>query len=85
MDLQPELPLPPPPLRADQPYVPRMSTSSSIARGWPILNGSRASRSSRPTPEGRGVHRRVDSVPGELPEASLTSEDERIHAHSLTM
>jgi hypothetical protein len=35
--------------------------------------------------EGRGVHRRVDGSCGELPETTAISEDERIHARSVTL
>jgi hypothetical protein len=35
--------------------------------------------------EGRGVHRRVDGGCGELPETTTISEDERIHARSVTL
>src|SRR6516164_4524197 len=84
---QPELPLPPPPLRPDQPYLParmvnefqycpRLAYLEWVQKEW---------QDSADTVEGRGVHRRIDRGSGELPEAESISEDERIHARSVTL
>ena len=65
-DLQPELPLPPPPLTRDQPYVParmvnefqycpRLAYLEWVQGEWAELAD---------TVEGRGVHRRVDRGSG---------------------
>jgi CRISPR-associated endonuclease Cas1/CRISPR-associated protein Cas4 len=87
MDLQPELPLPPPLLREDQPYVPaRIVNEFQYCPRLAYLEWVQGEwAESADTVEGRGVHRRVDSVPGELPEASSISENERIHARSVTV
>ncbi|HZT88581.1 MAG TPA: CRISPR-associated endonuclease Cas1 [Stellaceae bacterium] len=87
MDLQPELPLLPPPLREDQPpvparmvnefqYCPRLAYLEWVQGEW---------ADSADTVEGRGVHRRVDGGSGELPEAAAIGEDERLHARSVTL
>lgn len=87
MDLQPELPLPPPPLRDDQPYVPaRMVNEFQYCPRLAYLEWVQGEwAESADTVEGRGVHRRVDGGSGELPEASTFAEDERIHARSVTL
>ncbi len=87
MDLQPELPLPPPPLRDDQPYVPaRMVNEFQYCPRLAYLEWVQGEwAESADTVEGRGVHRRVDGGSGELPEASTLTEDERIHARSVTL
>ena len=87
MDLQPELPLPPPPLRPDQPYVPaRMVNEFQYCPRLAYLEWVQGEwAESADTVEGRGVHRRVDASSGELPEADAIGDDERIHARSLTL
>jgi CRISPR-associated endonuclease Cas1/CRISPR-associated protein Cas4 len=87
MDLQPELPLPPPPLRGDQPYVPaRMVNEFQYCPRLAYLEWVQGEwAESADTTEGRGVHRRVDGGSGELPDASSIAEDERIHARSVTL
>ena len=87
MDLQPELPLPPPPLRDDQPYVPaRMVNEFQYCPRLAYLEWVQGEwAESADTVEGRGVHRRVDRGSGELPEAEALGEDERIHARSVTL
>src|SRR6516225_6468741 len=86
-DLKPELPLPPPPLREDQPYVPaRMVNEFQYCPRLAYLEWVQGEwAESADTVEGRGAHRHVDSVPGELPEASSIGEHERIHARSVTV
>ena len=87
MDLQPELPLPLPPLRPDQLYVParmvnefqycpRLAYLEWVQGEWAELAD---------TVEGRGVHRRVDGSSGELPEAEAIGDDARIHVRSVTL
>ncbi len=87
MDEQPELPLPPPPLRPDQPYLParmvnefqycpRLAYLEWVQGEWAELAD---------TVEGRGVHRRIDRGPGALPEPAEIGDDERIHARSVTL
>ncbi|MGE3783915.1 MAG: CRISPR-associated endonuclease Cas1 [Alphaproteobacteria bacterium] len=87
MDLQPELPLPPPPLREDQPYVPaRMVNEFQYCPRLAYLEWVQGEwAESVDTVEGRGVHRRVDGGSGELPEAAVIGVDERIHARSVTL
>src|SRR5438105_2748329 len=87
MDVQPELPLPPPPLRPDQPYVPaRMVNEFLYCPRLAYLEWVQGEwAESADTVEGRGVHRRVDSTPGQLPEAEAIGDDERIHARSITL
>src|SRR5580704_19714598 len=70
MDLQPELPLPPPPLRPDQPYVPaRMVNEFQYCPRLAYLEWVQGEwAESADTVEGRGVHRRVDRGAGALPE-----------------
>ena len=82
MDLQPELPLLPPPLRPDQPYVPaRMVNEFQYCPRLAYLEWVQGEwAESADTVEGRGVHRRVDGTSGELPEAEAIGDDERIHA-----
>jgi len=87
MDLQPELPLPPPPLRPDQPYVPaRMVNEFQYCPRLAYLEWVQGEwAESADTVEGRGVHRRVDGSSGELPEAEAIGEEERIHARSIIL
>lgn len=87
MDLQPELPLPPPPLRDDQPYVPaRMVNEFQYCPRLAYLEWVQGEwAESADTVEGRGVHRRVDRGSGELPEAEAIGDDERLHARSVTL
>ncbi len=87
MDLEPELPLPPPPLRDDQPYVPaRMVNEFQYCPRLAYLEWVQGEwAESADTVEGRGVHRRVDRGSGELPQAEALGEDERIHARSVTL
>jgi len=86
-DLQPELPLPPPPLKDDQPYVPaRMVNEFQYCPRLAYLEWVQGEwAESADTVEGRGVHRRVDRGSGELPEAAAIGDDERIHARSVTL
>src|SRR5438132_1146188 len=60
MDLQPELPLPPPPLRDEQPYLPaRMVTEFHYCPRLAYLEWVQGEcAESADTVEGRGVHRR---------------------------
>lgn len=93
MDLQPELPLPPPRLRPDQPYVPaRMVNEFQYCPRLAYLEWVQGEwADTADTVDGRGVHRRVDRPGGQLPEpeAIATSgagpEDEHIHARSVTL
>jgi CRISP-associated protein Cas1 len=87
MDLQPELPLPPPPLRGDQPYVPaRMVNEFQYCPRLAYLEWVQGEwADSADTVEGRGVHRHVDRGSGELPEADAVGDSERIHARSVTL
>jgi CRISPR-associated endonuclease Cas1/CRISPR-associated protein Cas4 len=57
-------------------YCPRLAYLEWVQGEW---------AESADTVEGRGAHRHVDSVPGELPEASSIGEHERIHARSVTV
>jgi CRISPR-associated protein Cas4 len=86
IDLQPELPLPPP-LRPDQPYVPaRMVNEFQYCPRLAYLEWVQGEwAESADTVEGRGVHRRVDGTAGKLPEAEAIGDDERIHARSITL
>jgi CRISP-associated protein Cas1 len=87
MDLQPELPLPPPPLKDDQPYVPaRMVNEFQYCPRLAYLEWVQGEwAESADTIEGRGVRRRVDRGPGELPEADAIGDNERVHARSVTL
>jgi CRISP-associated protein Cas1 len=87
MDIQPELPLPPPPLAADQPYVPaRMVNEFQYCPRLAYLEWVQGEwAESADTVEGRGVHRRVDRGGGELPEAETIGGDEPVHARSVTL
>jgi CRISPR/Cas system-associated exonuclease Cas4 (RecB family) len=87
MDLQPELPLPPPPLRPDQPYLPaRMVNEFQYCPRLAYLEWVQGEwAESADTVEGRGVHRRVDRGAGALPEPEEIADDERIHARSVTL
>jgi CRISP-associated protein Cas1 len=87
MDLQPELPLPPPPLKGEEPYVPaRMVNEFQYCPRLAYLEWVQGEwADSADTVEGRGVHRRVDRGGGELPEPAALGEDERIHARSITL
>jgi CRISPR-associated protein Cas4 len=87
MDEQPELPLPPPPLRPDQPYLPaRMVNEFQYCPRLAYLEWVQGEwAESADTVEGRGVHRRIDRGPGALPEPEQIGDDERIHARSVTL
>src|SRR5438105_14990410 len=87
IDEQPELPLPPPPLRPDQPYLPaRMINEFQYCPRLAYLEWVQGEwAESADTVEGRGVHRRVDRGFGELPEAAAIGVDERLHARSVTL
>jgi CRISP-associated protein Cas1 len=84
---QPELPLPPPPLKGEEPYVPaRMVNEFQYCPRLAYLEWVQGEwAESADTVEGRGAHRRVDRGMGELPEAAAIGEDERIHARSVTL
>jgi CRISPR-associated protein Cas1 len=84
---QPELPLPPPPLKPDQPYLPaRMVNEFQYCPRLAYLEWVQGEwADSADTVEGRGVHRRVDQGSGALPEPEAIDEEERIHARSVTL
>jgi CRISP-associated protein Cas1 len=84
---QPELPLPPPPLRPDQPYLPaRMVNEFQYCPRLAYLEWVQGEwAESADTVEGRGVHRRVDRGPGALPEPKEIGDEDRIHARSVTL
>jgi CRISP-associated protein Cas1 len=84
---QPELPLPPPPLKGDEPYVPaRMVNEFQYCPRLAYLEWVQGEwAESADTVEGRGVHRRVDRSAGELPEPAALGDDERLHARSVTL
>jgi CRISPR-associated endonuclease Cas1/CRISPR-associated protein Cas4 len=84
---QPELPLPPPPLKGEEPYVPaRMVNEFQYCPRLAYLEWVQGEwAESADTVEGRGAHRRVDRGPGELPEPDALGDDERIHARSVTL
>lgn len=84
---QPELPLPPPPLQPEQPYVPaRMVNEFQYCPRLAYLEWVQGEwAESADTVEGRGVHRRVDASSGKLPEAEAIGDDERIHVRSVTL
>ncbi len=84
---QPELPLPPPPLAADQPYVPaRMVNEFQYCPRLAYLEWVQGEWAESPdTIEGSGIHRRIDRGSGELPEAAAIGEGESIHARSVTL
>jgi CRISPR-associated protein Cas1 len=69
MDDQSELPLPPPPLRPDQPYLPaRMVNEFQYCPRLAYLEWVQGEwADSADTVEGRGVHRRLDRGPGACP------------------
>src|SRR5258705_11491054 len=81
MDLQPELPLPPPPLRPDQPYVPaRMVNEFQYCPRLAHLEWVQGEwAESADTGEGRGVHRRGGGTCGEVRAGLGVGRDE--HAH----
>jgi CRISPR-associated protein Cas1 len=87
MDEQPELPLPPPPLRPDQPYLPaRMVNEFQYCPRLAYLEWVQGEwAESADTVEGRGVHRRIDRGSGALPEPEEIADVERIHARSVTL
>src|SRR4051812_8455263 len=87
MDLQPELPLPPPPWKEDQPYVPaRMVNEFQYCPRLAYLEWVQGEwAESADTVEGRGIHRRVDRGADGLPEAGAIGQDERLHARSVTL
>jgi CRISPR-associated protein Cas1 len=84
---QPELPLAPPPLRADEPFLPaRMVNEFQYCPRLAYLEWVQGEwADSADTVEGRGVHRRVDRAAGGLPEPQEIGEEERIHARSVTL
>lgn len=84
---QRELPLPFPELASDLPlmparmvneyeYCPRLAYLEWVQGEW---------AESGDTVRGRHVHRRVDKRGGKLPEAQDLEEDDRLHAHSITL
>jgi CRISPR-associated protein Cas1 len=87
MDEQPELPLPPPPLRPDQPYLPaRMVNEFQYCPRLAYLEWVQGEwAESADTVEGRGVHRRIDRGSGALPDPEEIVDGERIHARSVTL
>jgi CRISPR-associated protein Cas4 len=87
MDDQPELPLPPPPLQPDQPYLPaRMVNEFQYCPRLAYLEWVQGEwAESADTVEGRGVHRRLDRGRGALPEPEDIGDEERIHARSVTL
>lgn len=87
MDLQPELPLPPPPLGVDQPHVPaRMVNEFQYCPRLAYLEWVQGEwAESADTVDGRGVHRRVDAGSGALPAPGAIEDGERIHARSVTL
>jgi CRISPR-associated protein Cas1 len=87
MELEPELPLPPPPLRPEEPYVPaRMVNEFQYCPRLAYLEWVQGEWAhSADTIEGRGVHRRVDAAAGALPEPEALGPEEAIHARSVTM
>jgi hypothetical protein len=87
MNHQPELPLPPPPLRENQPYVPaRMVNEFQYCPRLAYLEWVQGEwAESADTIEGRGVHRRVDRSTGELPDAEAIADDERVRVRSVTL
>jgi CRISPR-associated endonuclease Cas1/CRISPR-associated protein Cas4 len=87
MDLEPELPLPPPPLRGEEPYVPaRMVNEFQYCPRLAYLEWVQGEwAESADTVEGRAVHRRVDRGPGALPAADDIGAEDRIHARSVTL
>jgi CRISPR-associated protein Cas1 len=84
---QPELPLPPQPLAADQPYVPaRMVNEFQYCPRLAYLEWVQGEwAESADTAEGRGVHRRVDRGTGALPVAEAIGDEDRLHARSVTL
>jgi CRISPR-associated endonuclease Cas1/CRISPR-associated protein Cas4 len=85
--VQIELPLPFPDLSGDQPllparmvneyeYCPRLAYLEWVQGEW---------ADSADTVEGRHRHRRVDTPAGDLPSPEQLSDDERIHARSVTL
>ncbi len=84
---QPELPLPPPPLKPEEPYLPaRMVNEFQYCPRLAYLEWVQGEwADSADTVEGRGVHRRVDRGAGALPEPDQIGEEERIHARSVTL
>ena len=86
-DRQGELPLPFPELAQDMPllparmvneyqYCPRLAYLEWVQGEW---------AESADTVEGRHVHKRVDKGGGRLPEPGELSEEEKIHARSITL
>jgi CRISPR-associated protein Cas1 len=84
---QPELPLPAPPLPADLPhlparmvneyvYCPRLAYLEWVQGEW---------ADSADTEDGRFRHRRVEKAAGALPDPDELTEDDHIHARSLTI
>ena len=87
MDEQPEFPLPLPPLRPDQPYLPaRMINEFQYCPRLAYLEWVQGEwAESADTVEGRGVHRRIDNASGELPQSEAIGADDLIHARSVTL
>lgn len=87
MDEQNELPLPSPPLRPDQPYLPaRMVNEFQYCPRLAYLEWIQGEwAESADTVEGRAVHRRVDGGSGALPDPEEIDEEERLHARSVML
>lgn len=84
---QGDLPLPFPELAQDMPLLPaRMVNEYQYCPRLAYLEWVQGEWSeSADTVEGRHVHRRVDKSDGRLPAPSELSEDEKIHARSITL
>src|SRR5882724_7925494 len=87
MDQQSELPLPPPPLRPDQPYLPaRMVNEFQYCPRLAYLEWVQGEwAESADTVEGRAVHKRVDRPSGDLPLAAEVDSQTSIDARSITL
>ena len=84
---QGELPMPFPDLSGDMPLLPaRMVNEYSYCPRLAYLEWVQGEwADSGDTVEGRHVHRRVDKPGGKLPAPGTGSEDERLHARSITL
>ncbi|BCO32900.1 CRISPR-associated exonuclease Cas4/endonuclease Cas1 fusion [Thiohalobacter sp. COW1] len=84
---QGELPMPFPDLSGDMPLLPaRMVNEYSYCPRLAYLEWVQGEwAESGDTVEGRHVHRRVDKPGGKLPEPGAGSEDDRLHARSITL
>lgn len=84
---QPELPLRAPPLPADLPHLPaRMINGHVYCPRLAYLEWVQGEwADSADTQEGRFRHRRIEKPAGELPSPDDLGDDDRIHAHSLTL